>query len=318
MLLQLRQLTTRRRLQELKARNIAHARNLYDRAVTLLPRVDGLWLKFVQLEELLQNIGGARQVFERWMKWEPDDRAWKAYVKLELRYNEFERASAVHERWIGCHPEPKNWIEWARFEEERGAVGRSFSSARHASDLELKPLSWPLDILPSHRLFRSSEKAREVFQMALEFFGDKEAEVERAQSVFAAFARMETRLKEFDRARVIYKVRPLVLLSLRAAASLTPLIAPPVRARAPPAEQIAGALLCLHQIREAARQQSRRRVNRPRQAADPVRGGDRRRRQQLCAPSLASPRADSPSCDRILTCVAVSALSGRLGVVRPS
>lgn len=111
------------RSQELKARNIAHARNLYDRAVTLLPRVDGLWLKFVQLEELLQNIGGARQVFERWMKWEPDDRAWKAYVKLELRYNEFERASAVHERWIGCHPEPKNWIEWARYEEERGAVG---------------------------------------------------------------------------------------------------------------------------------------------------------------------------------------------------
>jgi crooked neck len=44
--------------------------------------------------------------------------------------------------------------------------------------------------------------------MALEFFGDKEQEVERAQSVFAAFARMETRLKEFDRARVIYKVRP--------------------------------------------------------------------------------------------------------------
>lgn len=111
--------------QELKARNIAHARNLYDRAVTLLPRVDGLWLKFIQLEELLQNIGGARQVFERWIKWEPDDRAWKAYIKLELRYNEFERASEIHERWIGVHPEPKNWIEWARFEEDRGAVGTS-------------------------------------------------------------------------------------------------------------------------------------------------------------------------------------------------
>lgn len=60
--------------QELKARNIQHARNLYDRAVTLLPRVDQIWLKFVYLEELLQNIAGARQVFERWMKWEPDDK----------------------------------------------------------------------------------------------------------------------------------------------------------------------------------------------------------------------------------------------------
>lgn len=45
-----------------------------------------------------------------------------------------------------------------------------------------------------------------MFQTALEFFGDEEDEVEKAQSVFAAFARMETRLKEYDRARVIYKV----------------------------------------------------------------------------------------------------------------
>lgn len=30
---------------------------------------------------------------------------------------------------------------------------------------------------------------------------------DRAQAVFSAFARMETRLKEFERARVIYKVR---------------------------------------------------------------------------------------------------------------
>ncbi|CED82784.1 pre-mrna-splicing factor clf1 [Phaffia rhodozyma] len=156
---------------ELKARNIAHARNLYDRAVTLLPRVDSLWLKFIHLEELLGNIAGARTIFERWMKWEPDDRAWGSYVKLELRYNEFDRASGIYERWIGVRPEPKNWIVWSRFEEDRGKI----------------------------------EKAREVFQTALEFFGDSEEEVEKAQSVFAAFARMETRLKEFDRARVIYK-----------------------------------------------------------------------------------------------------------------
>lgn len=68
------------------------------------------------------------------------------------------------------------------------------------------------------------DKAREVFQTALEFFGDEEEQVEKAQvrnesaadirseadkeqAVFSAFARMETRLKEFERARVIYKVR---------------------------------------------------------------------------------------------------------------
>ncbi|WOO82061.1 Pre-mRNA-splicing factor CLF1 [Vanrija pseudolonga] len=156
---------------ELRARNINHARNLFDRAVTLLPRADQLWYKYVYLEELLLNIPGARQVFERWMQWEPNDKAWQSYIKLEERYNELDRASDIYERWIGVRPIPKNWVQWAKFEEERG-----------------KP-----------------DKAREVFQTALEFFGDEEDQVEKAQQVFGAFARMETRLKEIERARVIYK-----------------------------------------------------------------------------------------------------------------
>jgi crooked neck len=157
---------------ELKSRNIQHARNLFDRAVTLLPRVDQLWYKYVYLEELLQNVPGARQVFERWMKWEPDDKAWQAYIKLEERYSELDRASSIYERWIAVRPEPRVWVKWAKFEEERSKL----------------------------------DKAREVFQTALEFFGDEEEQVEKAQAVFNAFAKMETRLKEYERARVIYKV----------------------------------------------------------------------------------------------------------------
>ncbi|KAI0252835.1 pre-mRNA-splicing factor CLF1 [Lactifluus subvellereus] len=156
---------------ELKSRNVQHARNLFDRAVTLLPRVDQLWFKYVYLEELLQNIAGARQVFERWMAWEPDDKAWQAYIKLEIRYNEFDRASAIYERWVAVRPEPRVWVKWGKFEEERAKV----------------------------------DKARDVFKTALEFFGDEEEQVEKAQAVFGAFAKMETRLKEYERARVIYK-----------------------------------------------------------------------------------------------------------------
>jgi crooked neck len=158
---------------ELKSRNVQHARNLFDRAVTLLPRVDQLWYKYVYLEELLQNIAGARQVFERWMAWEPVDKAWQAYIKLESRYNEFDRASAIYERWVAVRPEPRVWVKWGKFEEERGKV----------------------------------DKARDVFKTALDFFGDEEEQVEKAQAVFGAFAKMETRLKECERARVIYKVR---------------------------------------------------------------------------------------------------------------
>jgi len=157
---------------ELKSRNVQHARNLFDRAVTLLPRVDQLWYKYVYLEELLQNVPGARQVFERWMQWEPDDKAWQAYIKMEARYAELDRASAIYERWVAVRPEPRVWVKWGKFEEERGLVG----------------------------------KAREVFQTALEFYGDDAEQVEAAQAVFNAFAKMETRLKEYERARVIYKV----------------------------------------------------------------------------------------------------------------
>ncbi|KAG9045708.1 NineTeen Complex (NTC) component [Tulasnella sp. UAMH 9824] len=156
---------------ELKARNVQHARNLFDRAVTLLPRINQLWYKYVYLEELLQNIPGARQVFERWMKWEPEDKAWQAYIKMEERYGELDRASAIYERWVAVRPEPRVWVKWGKFEEERGKL----------------------------------DKGREVFQMALEFFGDDEEQVEKAQAVFSNFAKMETRQKEFERARVIYK-----------------------------------------------------------------------------------------------------------------
>lgn len=162
---------------ELKNRNVQHSRNLFDRAVTLLPRVDQLWYKYVYLEELLQNIPGARQVFERWMQWEPEDKAWQAYIKLEERYEEWDRASAIYERWIAVRPEPRAWVKWAKFEEDRGRL----------------------------------DKAREVFQTALAFFGDDNESVEKAQGVFSAFAKMEVRQKEYERARVIYKVCTLAM-----------------------------------------------------------------------------------------------------------
>ncbi|WPG99582.1 Pre-mRNA-splicing factor clf1 [Acrodontium crateriforme] len=152
---------------EMKERNINHARNLLDRAVTLLPRVDKIWYKYVYMEEMLGNITGTRQVFERWMSWEPDEAAWSAYIKLETRYGEFERARNVFERFTIVHPEARNWIRWARFEEENG----------------------------------TSDLVREVFGMAIETLGDEFMD----EKLFIAYARFESKLKEYERARAIYK-----------------------------------------------------------------------------------------------------------------
>ncbi|KAL9123784.1 MAG: hypothetical protein Q9217_006822 [Psora testacea] len=152
---------------EMKTRNINHARNLFDRAVTIIPRVDKLWYKYVYMEETLGNIAGTRQVFERWMSWEPDEAAWSAYIKLEKRYGEFARARAVFERLTIVHPEPRNWLKWARFEEENG----------------------------------TSDLVREVFGLAVQTLGEDFMD----ETIFAAYARFEARLKEYERARAIYK-----------------------------------------------------------------------------------------------------------------
>ena len=52
---------------EMRNRFVNHARNVWDRAVSLLPRIDQLWYKYVHMEEMLSNVPGARQIFERWM-----------------------------------------------------------------------------------------------------------------------------------------------------------------------------------------------------------------------------------------------------------
>ena len=152
---------------EMKERNINHARNVLDRAVTIQPRLDKLWYKYVYMEEMLGQIPNVRQVFERWMSWEPDEAAWSAYIKLEKRYAEFDRARNIFERFTIVHPEARNWIKWARFEEENG----------------------------------TSDLVREVFGMAIETLGDDFMD----EKLFIAYARFESKLKEYERARAIFK-----------------------------------------------------------------------------------------------------------------
>lgn len=56
--------------------------------------------KYSYMEEMLGNIAGCRQVFERWMEWEPEEQAWHSYINFELRYKEVEKARSTYERYI--------------------------------------------------------------------------------------------------------------------------------------------------------------------------------------------------------------------------
>lgn len=115
-------------------------------------------LKYTYMEEMLEEVARARQIFERWMQWEPEEEAWMAYVKFEKRYKELDRARAIYERFVHIHPDPKNWIKWGEFEEREG----------------------------------STEKARDIFTRAIEVMGEELME----QRLFIAFAKFETRQKE--------------------------------------------------------------------------------------------------------------------------
>ncbi|TNN39100.1 Crooked neck-like protein 1 [Liparis tanakae] len=170
---------------EMKSRQVNHARNIWDRAITILPRVNQFWYKYTYMEEMLGNVAGCRQAFERWMEWEPEEQAWHSYINFELRYKEVDKGRSIYERYIlwwhlqlvverlnGAslvlvHPQVKNWIKYARFEEKHGYIAHS----------------------------------RKVYERSVEFFGEDHVE----ENLFVAFAKFEEAQKEFERVRVIYK-----------------------------------------------------------------------------------------------------------------
>lgn len=152
---------------EMKNKQINHARNLWDRAITIMPRTNQFWYKYTYMEEMLENVAGARQVFERWIEWQPEEQAWQTYINFELRFKELDRARNIYERFVMVHPEVKNWIKYARFEEAHGYINGS----------------------------------RSVYERAIEFFGEDYMD----ERLYIAFAKFEENQREHDRARVIYK-----------------------------------------------------------------------------------------------------------------
>jgi crooked neck len=152
---------------ELKSGNTMHARNLLDRAVTLLPTIYKFWWKYLHVLELLGDISGTREVFRRWMQWRPDADAWAAYIKFEERYREIDNARAIFESFTIVHPEPASWLKWARWEQQHG----------------------------------TTDLVREVYATAIDTLGMEFME----EKIFVAFAAFETSLKEYERARALYK-----------------------------------------------------------------------------------------------------------------
>ena len=155
---------------EMRNKFVNHARNVWDRAVTLLPRVDQFWYKYTYMEEMVENYAVCRSLFERWMAWEPDDKAWHAYAAFEERRKDARRARDVLERFVACHPRLSSYLKYARWEERQNQI--------------------PL--------------ARQVYERALGELGEWELEDGEEAKLYGAFARFEEQQREFARCRAIY------------------------------------------------------------------------------------------------------------------
>ena len=153
---------------EMRSKKINRARNIFERAIERMPRVDAFWLKYIYFEEIIGAFVAVRQIFERWMEWNPHPLAWNSFINFEIRNKEYERVRSIYYRFVQCHPRSRSFIRWAKFECKFGEI----------------------------------KYAREVYSKAAEYLIGIPRDFEELLIHFADFEKM---LKEFERAREIYR-----------------------------------------------------------------------------------------------------------------
>ncbi|GKU95828.1 hypothetical protein SLEP1_g9138 [Rubroshorea leprosula] len=124
---------------EMKKEFVNHARDVWERAVALLPRVDQLWYKYIHMEEMLGNIAArARAIYERYVQCHPTATAWVDYAKFEMKKGEtvclksvFERAV---EKMVDDDDAEELFVAFAEFEERCKEIERARSIYKFALD----------------------------------------------------------------------------------------------------------------------------------------------------------------------------------------
>jgi crooked neck len=152
---------------EMRNKFINHARNVWERACRYLPRVEQFWYKFAYMEEILGNYLGAREIFEKWMTWNPSDNAWMSYAKFEERMGDVNRARQLLYRYIEKNNKLEAYLRVAKFENKH----------------------------------QNKNACRSLYESALADLGNLALD----EDFFISFIKFEIRMKEFDRARVLFK-----------------------------------------------------------------------------------------------------------------
>ncbi|KAM0058189.1 putative tetratricopeptide-like helical domain superfamily [Helianthus debilis subsp. tardiflorus] len=121
-------------------------------------------------------FAGARQIFERWMSWEPDQQAWNSYIEFEVRYNEIERARAIYERLVQCIPKAEMKIEeiskgYEKADDREGIEGAIVGKRRFQYEEQVRTNprnydSW-FDYIRLEESVGNKPRIREVYERAI-------------------------------------------------------------------------------------------------------------------------------------------------------
>lgn len=176
---------------EMRHKNVNLARNIWERAIALMPRHAQFWFKYIHMESMLNNYAGVRQLYSRWMEWNPEEEAWKAYIQYELRNGEQQLVRDIFKRYVQAHSTPKSFLKWAKFEESVHDMDRARAVYEAAIEVLASDIERGIEEEDQEAAPSAGKQPKE----------DKSID----EQLFSAFAQFEERCQQYDRARAIYK-----------------------------------------------------------------------------------------------------------------
>ncbi|KAH9760752.1 Crooked neck protein [Citrus sinensis] len=181
----------------------------------------GVWIKYAQWEESVNEFNSARRVWERALEfidhgrnaWDRAvtlsprvDQLWNNYIRMEENLGNVAGARQIFERWMHWMPDHEGWLSYIKFKLRYNEVQR----ARHIFErlVQCHPynLSAWINFADFEMKMGEVDRARNVYECAVEIFlADDHDEAEQLFVAFAKFEEMGCNCKETDRARCIYK-----------------------------------------------------------------------------------------------------------------
>ncbi|KAI9142201.1 protein crooked neck [Paraphysoderma sedebokerense] len=104
---------------ELMLREFDRVRTLYEKYLTFNPANCYAWIKYAELERMLDDIERCRGIFELAIQQDVLDMPevlWKAYIDFEFEEQEYARTRDLYERLLQRTEHVKVWISYAKFE----------------------------------------------------------------------------------------------------------------------------------------------------------------------------------------------------------